>query len=75
MSSFPNDIAEEFRLYYHSLYNLPAPNGNIPELNGSTQINNYLLTNDNKTVSPESATMLDAQIGIEELSAALKGTK
>ncbi|CAH2311877.1 Hypothetical predicted protein, partial [Pelobates cultripes] len=71
MSSFPNDIAEEFRRYYHSIYNLSAPDGNTK----STKINDYLDTNVTKTVSPEFTAMLDAQIGVEELSAALNCAK
>ncbi|CAH2296505.1 Hypothetical predicted protein [Pelobates cultripes] len=72
-SPFPNDIADEFQSFYHSLYNLHEPN--YLDTNRSVLIDNYLQTFAMKTASPAAAEALDGRITEEEMSAALKGTK
>ncbi|CAH2225085.1 Hypothetical predicted protein [Pelobates cultripes] len=72
-SSFPEDIAGEFR--NHNLYNLPKPEGSAPGQDTLTHTREYLQINVQKCINQDAANTLDEQISTEELTMALKNTK
>ncbi|CAH2319723.1 Hypothetical predicted protein, partial [Pelobates cultripes] len=50
---FPNEIAEEFRKYYHSLYNIHTHDGHNNQDAEDARIRDYLQESITRTITPD----------------------
>ncbi|CAH2278046.1 Hypothetical predicted protein, partial [Pelobates cultripes] len=75
LTAFPDKIAEEFRQYYQSLYNLHERDGRDKRDTESIRVQEYLRDTVTKAIRPDAAEELDAMITAEDIQAALKSAK
>lgn len=71
----PKDIAEAFRNFYSSLYDLSSPNTSVLEGEHDEAMSEYISSSQMPHLPAELAELLDAPLMVEEVQRAIKCTK